>query len=343
MNLRQSTPTKRIITSIILVYSGLILGWFVLRLIFFDSFWPLAIVNTTAVYCFVPLPLLFVAALLVRDKKSLAVLLVPLAAFLLLWGALLLPAFANPQTLTERTLKAMSFNVLYSNKETDALIESVRSAAPDVIGLQELSPESIDAFKSELSQEYPYHTFDDFAPKGVGLMSRYPITAVSKFSFPPQELAIHAIVDWDGQPLHMFVVHLSANNFFDNPLSMLPQLAQERYGYRENQITLLEEELTAVTDPIILMCDCNLTDSSEAYSRLDTLLDDSFWQAGQGLGHTLYPKDIPFRVQRIDYVWHSDEFIATDAFVGQHGQSDHYPTISTLTLKNPYPPKEAQE
>lgn len=213
MSSRQPTPGKRIITNIILVYCSLIVVWFLLRLLLFDRFWPLAIVNTTA---------------------------------------------------------------------------------------------------------------------------------VTKFPFPPQELAIQAIVDWNGQPLHIFVVHLSANNFFDNPLAMLPQLAQERYGYRADQLSRLAEEVTAVSAPIILMCDCNMTDSSEAYAKMDSMLEDSFWQAGQGLGHTLYSKEIPFRVQRVDYVWYSDAFTAVDAIVGQHGESDHHPIISTLTL-NSHPLQEAQE
>jgi endonuclease/exonuclease/phosphatase (EEP) superfamily protein YafD len=35
-------------------------------------------------------------------------------------------------------------------------------------------------------------------------------------------------------------------------------------------------------------------------------------------------------IQRIDYVWHSEEWIALEAFVGQDGHSDHLPIVAKL-------------
>jgi vancomycin resistance protein VanJ len=50
------------------------------------------------------------------------------------------------------------------------------------------------------------------------------------------------------------------------------------------------------------------------------------------MGHTLHPPQLPIPVQRIDYVWHSAEFIALEAFVGQEGGSDHLPMVAKLIL-----------
>ncbi|NJN54896.1 MAG: hypothetical protein HC804_09150 [Anaerolineae bacterium] len=312
------------------VYSGLILVWLLLRAVLWDAYWPIAIVNTAAFYCFVPLVLLLIPVVVSRHKQALGSLLIPGMAFLLFWGILLVPT--SPAKRTSFSLRIMTFNVLVSNTASDKLTSSIKAEEPDVIGFQELGSVTIAALRSQLGNEYPYDTFDEFEPRGVGLMSRFPITAVAKFPFPPKDLALHALIDWDGQPVHVFVVHLSANNIFDNSLISLPQLVQERYTQRADQVTRLQEQLAEIMEPVVLLCDCNFTDTSEAYGRLNSRLNDSYRRPGWGPGHTLYTKGIPFRVQRVDYIWHSPHFVSRASHVGQDGGSDHRPVISTLSL-----------
>ena len=325
-----TTFRQRIIFIVSAAYSSLVVLWLCLRWLFFDQLWPLAIINTTIFYFFLPLPILILITIYQRQKWATAALLIPLFTFLFFWGTLFLPQISTTIKPSQK-ITAMSYNVLFSNKTPDALAVSINSASPDIIGFQELRPAIINSLESNLSTTYPYHTFAMFDPRGVGLLSRYPIIEATKFSFPPRNrLALHTIIDWNGQPVHVFVVHLSANNFFDNPISQLPQLAMERYGQRAMQITRLEEELSMIDEPVILMCDCNLTDTSEAYARLKQMLNDSYRSAGWGFGHTLHPPDLPFRVQRIDYVWHSDDFTSESSYVGLAGGSDHHPVISTL-------------
>lgn len=324
------TPPTSIVSSICIIYSLLIIFWLCLRWLLFDRAWPLALINTTIFYFFLPLPILIVVAIYQRHKGAIIFLLVPLCVFLFFWGALFLPTLSSSLELSQG-IKVMSYNVLFSNKTPDALASSIISALPDIVGFQELTPSIIESLKTNLLAIYPYHTFDLFESQGVGLLSRHPITSATKFPFPPSDLrALHTIIDWHGQPIHVFVAHLSANNFFNNPVSQLPQLALERYGQRAIQITRLEEELRLIEEPVILMCDCNLTDTSEAYFRLEQVLNDSYRAAGWGFGHTLHPPRMPFRVQRIDYVWHSDSFTSVNSYVGLAGGSDHHPVISTL-------------
>ena len=321
-------------TTVCIAYSLLVIFWLFSRWLLFDQAWPLAIINTTIFYFFVPLPILILAALYQRHKWAIVALGLPVGVFLFFWGALFLPNPSPSTGASAQEIIAMSYNVLFSNQTPGALATSIVSASPEVIGFQELTPQIIDSLGSSLSEIYPYGTFDLFEPQGVGLLSRYPILSANKFSFPPRDnLALHTIIDWEGQPVHIFVVHFSANNFFDNSMAQLPQLALERYGQRANQITYLEKELSLIEEPIILMCDCNFTDTSEAYSRLNHVLNDSFRSAGWGFGHTLKPQGIPFRVQRIDYIWHNNNFAPINANVGLAGGSDHHPIISTLAYK----------
>jgi vancomycin resistance protein VanJ len=320
-----------LLTWLISGYITFIVLWLLARAWLFDRVWPLAIITTSIFYIFLPLPILLLVALYQRHKWAVIALMLPICVFLFFWGSLFLPPAASTAGNPSQEIKAMSYNVLFSNETPEALANSIIFASPDIVGLQELTPEIIDSLKFNLLTTYPYHTFDRFKPHGVGLLSRYPILSADKFSFTPgDDRALHAIIDWHGQSVHVFVVHLSANNFFDHPLSQLPQLALARYEQRANQVTRLEEELSVIEEPVILMCDCNLTDTSEAYSRLEQVLNDSYRAAGWRFGHTLHAQGVPFPVQRIDYVWHSDSFTAVDSYVGLVGGSDHQPVISTL-------------
>lgn len=324
---------KRYLSWLVVSYVSFIAIWFLLRLIFFDRLWPLAVLNTIAQYLFLPLPILLVITIWRRHRRSLLQLLVPIIIFITLFGELFLPSFSTPEADDEPSITVMSFNVLYSNKAYEGIVGSVHNASPDLVGFQELTSTGKEALIKALEPEYPYHTLTILDDKlSVGLFSRYPLEMVERFSLPPRDLALHAVVTIKDQWVHVFVVHLTANLFFEHSISEFMPLVVERFGLRTAEIARLREEITTFNEPVLLMCDCNLTETSEAHHQLDEFLDDSFREAGWGFGHTLHPPGIPMPIQRIDYVWHSNDFVALEAFVGQKGNSDHWPVVAQLKL-----------
>ncbi len=315
-------------------YAAFIEIWLFLHFVVSDRFWPVAIRNTTAFYLFLPLlPLVVLAALAPRRRLLLGLLLFPLLVFLAFFGVLFLPRLEAPPAGTRLT--AMSYNVLHSNRDFEAIAAVVRGAQPDLLGFQELNA----AHAAELPRllaDYPYHALtlnDGFS--GVGLTSRYPIESAEAFHLPPRDLALRAVVNVDGRRLIVYVVHLSPNNLLNFPLAQLPSLAAQRYADRLSETTQLNQELAALAEPVLLLCDCNLTDSSAAYGNLKAVLGDSFREAGWGFGHTLQGLQSPVPLQRIDYVWHSDEFFAVAAQVGERGGSDHRPVWAELVWTEP--------
>jgi endonuclease/exonuclease/phosphatase (EEP) superfamily protein YafD len=320
------------------LYTALFTLWVLLRILFFDRFWPLALVNTFAEYLFAPLPLLVLAAVLKRNWRLLVPLLIPSLTFTVVFGELFLPRPADYSTRRlpdHLTIAIMSFNVLWSNTDYPAIAASVRAASPDIVGFQELHPENFNGVVRELEAEYPYHTSIPPEPSGgVGLFSRYPIESAEPFPLPPRNLSLHAIVDLDGQPVHVFVVHLSANNFGLFPLDQFAALASDRYASRAAEAAQLETIIAPIPEPVIMLCDCNLTDTSQAYTQIGSFLTDSFRETGWGFGHTLIHPPYHFRTQRLDYVWHNTAFAATESIVGQDGGSDHLPVITKLSLSN---------
>ena len=66
----------------------------------------------------------------------------------------------------------MTFNVLTSNKDTDALVDAIRAAQPAILGMQELTNGKRAALRTGLGDQLPHHTFDGTTSFGnVGLMN----------------------------------------------------------------------------------------------------------------------------------------------------------------------------
>jgi len=314
------------------IYIGSMMVWFGLRLLFFDGFWWLALLNTLAFYLFFPLAVLLPLALWHRRWGLLFGLIAPCAMFAALFGALLLAVFKAPSPVGNGpAIKIMSFNVLWSNHDYSKISAMISAVQPDVIGLQEVRPADVAALADALEGKYPYHAVhpvDSFHT--VGLLSRFPIESLVALPNPPLERGIQAVVRFQDRPLSIFIVHLAPNNMPLQPLSEFVAITKQRYAQRAAEVAYLEQSLRARTMPTVLMCDCNMTDTSETYARLHAVIGDSFQERGWGFGHTLRVGSVPFPVQRVDYIWHTSELSVIDAAIGLDGGSDHLPMVATF-------------
>ncbi|MEA5451315.1 endonuclease/exonuclease/phosphatase family protein [Leptolyngbya sp. CCNP1308] len=311
------------------LYIGAIALWFGLRLVFFDRFWWLALLNTIAFYLFVPVVLLLPLSIWLRLRGLLLGLALPIAIFVGLFGPLFLPSWAAPAP-DSQNFKVMSFNLLWSNENYAQIAQSIRAAAPDIVGFQEVRPPNIEALTAALP-DYPYtlfHQSDNYHT--VGLMSRFPIVASEQLPDPPVERGLQTVIDLDGTPLTVIVAHLAPNNMPLFPLCEFVGQTQDRYTRRANEVEQLKQVVQTRDRPTVILCDCNMTDTSQTHAQLKSVLTDSFQQTGWGLGHTLRLGSIPWPLQRVDYVWHTADLQSVSAEVGDRGGSDHYPVIATL-------------
>jgi len=312
-------------------YSLLLFVWFILRGLFFDQIWQLAIINTLIVYLFLPLPLLILGAALARQKRALIALGAPLGIFLYFWGAQFLPRLPFPPPVDpHKELRLMTYNVLFNHSKPNQFANNIKQVSADIVGLQEMRTALIKSAGPELLDSYPYNTFDLPGPSGVALISRYPILSASRFSLPPKDEAVYAVIDWNGTRLHVIAAHFRATNAWGLPYADLAIQAPERYQERANQVGLILQKINQIEGPLVFLCDCNMTDTSEAYYRIHQVLADGYREAGWGFGNTLHPPHAPFPLQRIDYIWHSSQFRALSAVTGQPAGSDHHPVIATF-------------
>jgi vancomycin resistance protein VanJ len=307
--------------------------WVALRLLFFDKFWWLALVNSFAIALFVPLTALLPWSLLRRQSRLLVGLCAPLGAFFWLFGAALRPPLPRGDTAAP-DLTVMSFNVRVNSRDYDRLAAAIAADQPDIVALQELRSVHMDELRSRLGAEYPYHVLhrsDGYHT--VGLLSRFPIEAVTNLSEPPLNRALVLQLRPNGRPLQVIVTHLTSPGLFGPGRSRHPRNIAARYARRDEEVSALLRLVHAADQPVLILCDCNFTPTSQAYARLNAELNDSFAAAGWGFGNTYRDPWLKLRVARPDYIWYSDELRALTAFVGADGGSDHLPVVAHLAWR----------
>lgn len=256
-----------------------------------------------------------------------------MCAFVLLYGAQLLPADRNPAPPTAFT--AMTYNIIGGTSDPQRVAEVITAQNADIVGIQELGPAQSDLFATQLTDQYPYQALYPGLPvHGVGLLSRHPIVEHEVFGpFPDSMRFIRATIDLNGVLVTVYVAHPRPPQNILTPITY----DDER---RDAEITaLVNNYLRPETGPMLVLGDFNMTDQSDSYALLSGDLNDAFRVAGRGLGFT-FPDKIKSALRlmplliRIDYVWYTDDFRAYDAeVVPDSGTSDHRPVITTLNLQ----------
>jgi vancomycin resistance protein VanJ len=317
---------SKFISFLIWGYVFLFSLWILLRLVFFDEFWWLALINTVALYIFVPLLIFLPIALWCRQWKLLTGLAFPLGVFIAFYSPFFLPAFPAPVPHNERSITAMTFNMLWSNKDYSAIAKMVAANNPDIIGLQEVPPNGEGILTQIFASSYPYHAFRPIEEShNVAILSRFPIEDATMLPNPPFPRALQATLILDnGRPLQVIVAHFVPNY----PVNELVKLAQGWYTLRGEQVSYLQGLIRQRKVPNIMLCDCNFTETSETYAGVRDVMHDSFYDVGWGLGHSMLGQFFP--VGRIDYIWHTKELQAINAYVASGGGSDHLPVVARL-------------
>jgi vancomycin resistance protein VanJ len=198
----------------------------------------------------------------------------------------------------------------------------------DLVALAEYELSEADQLHERLTAVYPYHALYPYSTD-VALFSRYPILEQrlirSRLLRSP---LLRVVVDVQGLAVTVYVIHLTSPDVIG-----LPWAYDD--AERDRELALVETHLAEENGPLLVLCDCNLTDQSDAYRALSARLTDAFRKAGRGMGFT-FPSQrrfVPLLV-RLDYIWHSDHFATLDArTLDDSGTSDHHPVIASLTIK----------
>ena len=273
---------------------------------------------------FLFLPLLFFAWMTRRKWLALA----GASSILIIvftYVPLYLPNRPAPSPEDGFSVKVMSYN-LHGIPEVGEIVEVIRRENPDVLLIQECSPALCSPLFHGLDDLYPYKdmVIKDF---GQAAFSRYPMkrTSAEVDQGRTQKLIIKApqglAAVWNIHPIPPFLI------------------PPEQY---DAQISALAADIAREKGPLIVAGDLNATDQSEAYRKINRYLTDAYWEAGWGVGFS-YPAppytfmDSGFQVGpvwRIDHIFHSEEFIPTNAYIlKDSGGSDHFPIVAEFSLR----------
>jgi len=214
----------------------------------------------------------------------------------------------------------MNANVYAGNDHYERLTGLIEAERPDVILLQEISPEWLAALRS-IQGDYPFSyaepRLDAF---GIAIFSRLPLESVHHVDSPPLGYpTLVATLIVNGQAVTLVNTH-----------AMSP-LTPSGFEARNEHLRSVAEIANAVHGALILSGDFNTSMWSPAYRELEKTTGLISVRHGIGVLPT-WPTFMPFAMIPIDHILVSDEIRVVETRRGAHFGSDHLPLIVSFTV-----------
>ena len=288
-----------------------------------DRLWPVRLLNYMIPWLLIPLVLALIAAGLARRHWLVAVLAIPTLFISLTQAPLFFPRLC-PALGNGETFKVLSYNVGRRNRDVTAMAALIRHEQPDILLLQELRRDRVEALINTLDDLYPdaelHFTYDPYTLQAVA--SRYPLIPLAMM--PEKGRAQKVLLETPNGPVTVINIH---------PRSLGWQRRHKQMS------TLLAEDIIPTDGPVILGGDFNTTDQTQTYRLVNQHLQNAHWEAGWGFGFT-FPFLVPHirgkyplpQLVRIDHIFYSDHFFAHNAgTLTESGGSDHLPVVAEFS------------
>ncbi len=291
------------------------------------------------------LNVLFFLYWLIKIKKHLFLSCIALSFGYILHGSLY--KFSSSEEVISKEshpIKVMNFNVRLFNlyqwiqeKGVDKkIVKFIRTEDPGVICIQEYHPDSRIDFSF---YKYRYEELSGKKTKhGQVILSHYPIINSGSIEFPnTANNAIYADIVKDRDTFRVYNIHLESLKI-DTDVEKLKEEGSERlfklagttFKRQQFQSELFLLHKRQCPYKMIICGDFNNTAYSYVYRKIKGDLNDTFKEAGDGFGRTY---DFKFFPVRIDFIFADDIFEVNDFKTYKEHLSDHYPIMTTLSLK----------
>lgn len=227
-------------------------------------------------------------------------------------------------------LRVATANLLWTNPDPARLVAGLTAAAPDVLLLQEVTPEVLAALRSAGALDpYPHQVLDARSwVHGGAILSRLPLAGGRSFALAGSPLTCADVVTGGG-PVRVVNVHLVA-----------PIGGPSRVRVWAEQLAGLAALDAPAGGHLVLAGDFNATGQHRPMARLlASGLRDAQRVAGGGLAPTWPATGRPgFPVLRLDHVLVGPGVGVAAVRRGRGPGSDHRPLIADLVLPGPTPP-----
>jgi vancomycin resistance protein VanJ len=329
-------------------YVSILIAYFVLRYSTGESINAVALLTNVMPVCLLPCFLFLPFTLWRRHIVSSLGNLLICIIFGVYWGSMFTHSTINGQGRAPAELSILSHNMAQDQTDYDSIDALVERTDADIVLLQEVTGDYIKDHWPRLRTRYPYQVNGPLLSAksvGMGILSKYPLDDVTNFKLDEDGLVFQqrAEVSLDGKRIAVYNVHTTfpwVRLERDPWLSRIPWPVYDDKT-RRKEITNLLRQLQSETAPLILAGDFNLSDFSEDYGRLTSVLGDAYRSAGSGLGFT-WPANrtpsvsIPIHhpLVRIDYIFHSDQWQPKYAHTLEKTGSDHLPLFTSLDLRD---------
>jgi len=323
-------------TIIVIGYAIFILAWFVLWLTIGDAnWWLVLLINRIVPYLFVP-ALLILAWIIVSRRFKLAItLIVPGLIFAWLYHPYLFPKPAQPFGQSPE-LRVMTYNVLFSNMDYDAVANVVLTYQPDLVALQEVQPEMMNALEERLADDYPYYFMGTENTYGTtAVFSRYPFVKTEILDLRVDRPAVVVKTKINDQDITFVAIHLLAYNLWWTKLPDIPEVVMRRTANQNQQARILLDQIEKEQGIVIVGCDCNSYETSSSYRIFDQFMDSTARQIGWLWGgNELLGAKQDVYLQHIDHVWFRGDIMPKRVYkIKDNGGSDHLPVLAIFDTK----------
>jgi vancomycin resistance protein VanJ len=323
----------RVLWAAALAYAAWIGVWFALWLAVRDGAWWLALINRVVPQMLAPAPVMVMLALARRSRTAVVASLAPLLILGILYWPYLIPRVAR--SADGPALKLMTFNVLFSNTDHDAVADVILRYRPDLVALQEVQPEMMAALIERLKDVYPFYLMGAEHPYGTtAAFSRHSLLDAYVLDLQADRPAVVLTVDVAGRPVTFISAHLLAYGLEWIPPLEFPTTVTERIAEQERQARLLIDEVRKHDDRVILACDCNSKETSGAYRILTDHLTSAARVVGWVLAEpTFAGAQRDTDLQHIDYVFYRGDLSAVEAdLIRDTAGSDHLPVLAVVEM-----------
>ena len=323
-------------------YSGFILGYFILKLIFWDRLWIIALISTFIPLILFPTFLLPIIGLSILKKRWFSI--ISAIACILLISWLHVKYFSpTPIKITDSQprIKILSHNLSWHKTQSPTLFKLIDQQKPDIIFLQELVKKHTQRAFPWLKADYPYQ----IGTPPVGILSKYPIVSSEILHLAGHpETQQRAIIKFNEQEVVIYNMQATGPWLKLSKKWRFLKIPVYKYDKRSPEIQDLVQRVERETLPVIVAGDFNMTDETQDYDRVQKVMQDSFRKSGFGFGFT-WPHgwELKFLVKRsnwrlnypvfrIDYIWYSKHWGAKSSSVLEATESDHLPISAELIL-----------
>ena len=326
----------------IIGFTGLIVPYLVLALIFFIIFW-----------------------LTVKRK----LVLIPLLTLIIGWQQLIVMFAWHPGTgfskrrhdniLRIVDWNVQSFNGLTKGKHEKSPVRNEVSASimklqPDVICLQEFNNAVAEDNISLFSKQYRYHYFSKDYKRANGtyqsgciIFSKFPMIDSGQISYPVAESLIYADIVKGEDTIRIYTTHLQSFKFKkedyndiekiretdDEDLSASKSIFRKMklaFGRRGVQANMVRDEIDKSPHPSIICGDFNDVPNSYTYFHIKGERQDAFLQKGFAIGRSFIALAPTLR---IDYILPTRQFTVKQFDMIDEGLSDHIMLVTDVLLQ----------